>query len=100
METLPSTSPQENGLKWDASYDSASLHRVFSIGEDGAGTIWFGTGEQGAWRYDGKLLRNFTAEDGLTTKGVNAFYTDRRGDLWLGGEGVYKFNGESFDRMH
>ncbi len=79
---------------------AASLHRVFSIGEDRDGNIWFGTVEQGAWRYDGETLRNFTEEDGLTSKGVMAIYTDSRGDLWLGGEGVFKFNGESFDRIH
>ena len=27
-------------------------------------------------------------------------YTDRRGDLWLAGNGVFKFNGTSFDRMY
>ncbi len=84
----------------DVSDGSASLHRVFSIGEDRAGNIWFGTVEQGAWRYDGESLRRFTEEDGLASKGVMAIYTDSRGDLWLGGEGVYKFNGESFDRIH
>ena len=84
----------------DAPKGAPSLHRVFSIGEDHAGNIWFGTSEQGAWRYDGESLRQFTEKDGLTSKGIMAIYTDRRGDLWLGGEGVYKFNGESFDRIH
>lgn len=84
----------------DVSDGAASLHRVFSIGEDRAGNIWFGTAEQGAWRYDRESLRNFTEEDGLTSKGIMAIYKDSRGDLWLGGEGVYKFNGKSFDRIH
>ena len=35
-----------------------------------------------------------------TSEGIMALYTDRRGDLWLGGEGVFRFNGVSFDRMH
>lgn len=84
----------------DADEGAPSLHRVFSIGEDGAGHIWFGTVEQGAWRVDGESLVQFTEQDGLTTQGVMAVYGDRRGDLWLGGKGVYRFNGESFDRMH
>ena len=25
---------------------------------------------------------------------------DCAGDLWVGGEGVFRFNGTSFDRMH
>ena len=84
----------------DVSDGTASLHRVFSIGEDRAGNIWFGTVEQGAWRYDGESVRNFTEEDGLTSKDIMAIYTDSRGDLWLAGQGVFKFNGESFDRIH
>jgi ligand-binding sensor domain-containing protein len=83
----------------DVTDGSPTLHRVFSIGEDRAGNIWFGTVEQGAWRYDGKSLRNFTAKDGLTSKDIMAIYTDRRGDLWLAGNGVFRFNGESFDRI-
>jgi len=90
------TTPQPG----DVTDGSPSLHRVFSIGEDRAGNIWFGTVENGAWRYDGKSLRNFSAEDGLTSKDIMAIYTDRRGDLWLGGNGVFKFNGASFDRIH
>jgi hypothetical protein len=29
-----------------------------------------------------------------------AIYRDRAGDLWLGGKGVFRFNGETFDRMY
>jgi len=84
----------------DVTDGSPTLHRVFSLGEDRAGNIWFGTVEHGAWRYDGKSLRNFSAEDGLTSKDIMAIYTDRQGDLWLAGNGVFKFNGSSFDRIH
>ena len=45
-------------------------------------------------------MRHFTAKDGLTSKGITAIYLDKRGNLWLGGDGVFKFNGESFDRIH
>jgi hypothetical protein len=87
-------------LPGDVPDGSPSMHRVFSIGEDRAGNLWFGTIDHGAWRYDGQSLRNYTAADGLTTKDVLCIYTDRRGDLWLAGNGVFKFNGTSFDRMH
>ncbi len=90
------TTPQPG----DVTDGSATLHRVFSIGEDRDGNIWFGTVEHGAWRYDGKSLRNYSADDGLTSKDIMCIYTDRRGDLWLAGNGVFKFNGASFDRIH
>lgn len=83
----------------DVTDGSPTLHRVFSIGEDRTGNIWFGTVENGAWRYDGKLLKNYTAKDGLTSKDIMGIYTDRHGDLWLAGNGVFKFNGASFDRV-
>lgn len=90
------TTPQPG----DVTDGSPTLHRVFSIGEDRAGNIWFGTVESGAWRYDGKSLKNYTAVDGLTSRDIMAVYTDRHGDLWLAGNGVFKFNGTSFDRIH
>lgn len=74
--------------------------RVFSIGEDRDGCIWIGTYGTGAWRYDGRTLRHFGERDGLTTKDVMSIYRDRAGDLWLGGKGVFRFNGTSFDRMY
>jgi ligand-binding sensor domain-containing protein len=99
LETYPyggRTKPQPG----DVTEGSPALHRVFSVGEDRAGNIWFGTIDHGAWRYDGKSLRNYTAEDGLTSKQIMGIYTDRHGDLWLAGDGVFKFNGTSFDRIH
>lgn len=90
------TTPQPG----DVTDGSPTLHRVFSIGEDRIGNIWFGTIDHGAWRYDGRSLRNYTAEDGLTSKQIMGIYTDRHGDLWLAGNGVFKFNGASFDRIH
>ncbi len=85
-------------LPSDAPLGASSMHRVFSIGEDRDGGVWFGTVEMGAWRYDGTTMRQFTALDGLTTKDVMGIYTDRRGDLWVVGNGVFRFDGETFER--
>jgi hypothetical protein len=83
----------------DAKRDG-SLQRVFSIGEDRDGNIWIGTIGGGAWRYDGRDLRQFTASDGLTTANVMAISCDRDGTLWLGGTGVFRLNGQRFERVH
>ncbi|MEY3026354.1 MAG: hypothetical protein RLZZ238_1251, partial [Planctomycetota bacterium] len=77
-----------------------SLQRVFSIGEDRDGNIWIGTIAGGAWRYDGRELRQFTASDGLTTANVMAIHCDRDGTLWLGGTGVFRLTGQRFERVH
>lgn len=80
--------------------DDGSLQRVFSIGEDREGNIWIGTIGGGAWRYDGRTLRQFTANDGLTTASVMAIYCDHDGELWLGGTGVFRFTGSRFERVY
>jgi streptogramin lyase len=83
----------------DANRDG-SLQRVFSIGEDHDGNIWIGTIGGGAWRYDGRDLRQFTVGDGLTTADVMAIFCDRDGTLWLGGIGVFRLTGQRFERVH
>ncbi|MBE0643930.1 MAG: hypothetical protein IH600_07600 [Bacteroidetes bacterium] len=81
---------------------SGSLGRIFAIGEDAAGNIWFGTRDNGAWRFNGASLTNFTMEDGLTSRMVWTIYRDKRNALWFGlGDGsVCRFNGKSFDRIY
>ena len=41
-----------------------------------------------------------TAEDGLELEHVAAFHTDRNGELWVAGAGVYRFDGSRFARVH
>jgi ligand-binding sensor domain-containing protein len=79
-----------------------SLDRVFSIGEDASGNIWFGTVESGAWRYDGHSVKNFTQKDGLDGGLIWIIYKSKTGDLWFGGgpNGVLRFNGKSFERIY
>lgn len=80
-----------------------SLESVFSIGQDTSGNIWFGTVEFGAWRYDGNSVKNFTKEHGLESKHIWFIYNSKQGELWFGGKdpsGVYRFNGNSFERKY
>jgi ligand-binding sensor domain-containing protein len=77
-----------------------SLERVFSIGEDASGNIWFGTVESGVWRYDGNCVKNFTQEYGLGNQFIWTIHKSKQGELWFGGAGVYRFNGNSFERIY
>jgi len=79
-----------------------SLDRVFSIGEDTSGNIWFGTADSGVWRYDGNSVKNFTKKDGLDGDFIWIIYKSKTGELWFGGgpNGVYRFNGNSFERKY
>ena len=80
----------------------SSLDKVFSIGEDSLGNIWFGTNESGVWRYDGHTMKNFTQKDGLDSGMTWIIYKSKSGELWFGGgpNGVYRFNGSSFERKY
>ena len=80
----------------------SSLDKVFSIGEDSFGNIWFGTNESGVWRYNGNTLKNFTQEDGLDSVITWLIYKSKSGELWFGGgpNGVSRFTGKSFERIY
>jgi ligand-binding sensor domain-containing protein len=83
--------------------ETNSLTKVFSIGEDSTGAIWFGTVGSGVWRYDGKSVINYTKLDGLASNHIWTIYRSKKGEMWFGGanpSGVYKFNGNSFDRIY
>jgi ligand-binding sensor domain-containing protein len=78
-----------------------TLARVWSLNEDNNGNLWIGTGDAGAWSYDGKKLINYTTKDGLPNSGIETIYKDKKGDLWFGtnGDGVYTFNGRGFTKF-
>jgi ligand-binding sensor domain-containing protein len=99
-EFIPFTKQQH--LRKEDTKEGNSLDRVFSIGEDTLGNIWFGTAKSGVWRYDGQTMKNFTQKEGLDGNLTWIIYTSKTGELWFGGgpNGVYLFNGKSFERKY
>lgn len=78
-----------------------TLMHVFAIKEDSKGNIWFGDRDTGAWRFDGKEIKNFIVDPALNTQHIWDIYEDRSGNLLfaMGDSGVYRFNGNGFDRI-
>lgn len=79
------------------------LLRVFSIGEDAEGNIWFGTAASGAYRYDGETLTHYGPAEGLPLQLVLNVHLTEDGELWLSGaepSGVYRFMGVGFARVY
>jgi ligand-binding sensor domain-containing protein len=65
--------------------------------QDNAGNLWFGTLNEGVYRYDGKSFTQFTKKDGLNDNAVNAIIEDKVGNILFGtNSGVSKYNGKSF----
>lgn len=57
---------------------------VRSILEDSKGNIWFGTRDNGVWRYNENGLTNFGIKEGLTSSFVTEIYEDKSGSILLG----------------
>jgi len=94
----------------DEDTDGNSLHRAFSIAEDDAGNFWFGAVYSGIWRYEPSddnpigegTFTNFDDAHGFPSQSVWTIYKTRGGELLFAAEdpgGVYRFNGESFERV-
>jgi ligand-binding sensor domain-containing protein len=80
---------------------AGTLLHVFAMKEDKYGNIWFGDRDTGAWRYDGKTMKNFTINASLNSRHIWDIYEDKHGNLLfaMADKGVYKFNGKTFDRV-
>ncbi|MBL4709886.1 MAG: hypothetical protein JKY48_15750 [Flavobacteriales bacterium] len=82
-----------------------TLHRAFSIAEDTLGNMWFGTVYSGVWKFNPitKEFTNYSKEFGILSDNIWTIYKTKNGELLFAGEtpgAVYKFNGESFDRIY
>lgn len=71
---------------------------VIAIIETKDGDIWAGTRKQGMYEVSGGKVRRYTAQDGITARGVNAFYEDHDGVLWIAtdDQGLYRYENGNF----
>jgi signal transduction histidine kinase len=46
-------------------------------------SLWMGTREHGVYRVYGERVDHFSSEDGLSSSGVNGFFEDREGNVWV-----------------
>ncbi|MBK0404079.1 hypothetical protein I5M27_13875 [Adhaeribacter sp. BT258] len=98
--------PQENSGKLQTSeIGQAKIIKAQNAGhgnvhcglQDKAGNLWFGTTNEGVYRYNGKSFVNFTQKDGLNSNNIAAILEDKAGNIWLGtNAGLCKFDGKKF----
>jgi ligand-binding sensor domain-containing protein len=68
--------------------------------QDKAGNLWFGTTENGLYKYDGKSFRQFLVADGLSSNSVNDILEDKDGKIWIGTkDGICVYNGKTFTNI-
>lgn len=68
--------------------------------QDKAGNLWFGTTENGLYKYDGKSFSQFLVIDGLISNNVCCLLEDRAGKIWIGTEaGLCLYDGKSFAKI-
>ena len=67
---------------------------------DKNGNLWFGTTDEGVYKYDGKTFTNFSETDGLCDNEVWSMIEDTDGNLWFGtGKGLCKYDGKTFTNI-
>ncbi len=71
---------------------------VCAIAETGDGSLWFGTGEEGLWRWQAGTFTHYGAQQGLPPGRLNTLYVDHIGTLWaaVAGAGLALWNREQF----
>lgn len=75
-------------------------YHVFSVMEDRAGNLWFGTCGGGVYKYDGKSYRLYTTNEGLANNTVTCMLEDKDGNIWFGTDnGVSRYDGNSFNNF-
>lgn len=68
-----------------------------SVLEDSKGNLWMGSHNEGLARWDGKELRYFNVNDGLSHDQIRHMQEDHQGNIWFEtGHGLSKYDGIGF----
>jgi len=61
---------------------------------------WFGSNDRGVYRYNGRVIVNFTTRDGLCSDRIRGVQEDKTGNIYFTTyEGISKFDGKSFTKL-
>lgn len=64
--------------------------------QDKSGNLWFGTGGEGVYKFDGKLFTQYTKKDGLSSNHVWSILEDKDANIWFGTtDGICRFDGKN-----
>ncbi len=61
--------------------------------KDKEGNLWFGSTQNGVYRFDGKSFSHFTEKDGLCSNEISCIYEDKKAQLWFGtADGISRYD--------
>lgn len=73
---------------------------LWIIFQDKNSNYWFGSNGQGAYRYDGKTIIQFTTKDGLSNDSIRQIQEDKSGNIYFGTlGGISKYDGQTFTTL-
>jgi ligand-binding sensor domain-containing protein len=68
--------------------------------QDKACNLWFGTTENGLYKYDGKSFARFLVADGLNSNNISCLLEDKAGKIWIGTDaGLCLYDGKTFTKI-
>lgn len=69
--------------------------------QDKAGNLWFGSTDNGLYKYDGKIFSQFTMSNGLNSNEISSLLEDRDGKIWIGTKaGLCLYDGKTFTEIN
>lgn len=80
-ETLCEFLPE--AAETDIKFRVIARGRFQALAEDGGGSLWLGTLEEGAWKISPTGFIKFDVSDGIPEEGINSLITDQSGELFL-----------------
>lgn len=68
--------------------------------EDKKGILWFGTTDNGLYRYDGKKFHSIEQSKGQRINAITCLFEDLDGTIWIGTEnGLFIYKGKSISKI-
>ena len=68
--------------------------------QDKSGNLWFGTSNNGLFKYDGKSFSQFLVTNGLNSNNIACLLEDKEGKIWIGTDvGLCLYDGKSFTQI-
>ncbi len=93
-------SSQNAGTNTNGETISEMSKRIWIIFQDKNNNYWFGSDGQGVYRFDGKVITQFTTKHGLPNDRIREIQQDKSGNMFFTTlDGISKFDGRKFTTL-